>query len=259
MEIKEIISPRYGSLTAYNDLSALNTLPDTPYKIRVIDEEREIVFQSDTGELIVEKVLPGQYTLLFEEDEKVTFPPAVLLNIHPGEKVGPLVGKYKNMEAYFSLFTNKEINWKVMKDGEVVLLGEGERVEALLSSGNGYDLRTQSIHGYIKTQKPNHLFSLERGEHYRADVYYESAFGEVVINSYYPFEESLTFTLKPIHLQEKEKSTLYQVDALGGQVYWKETLPVGRYLLSFNRINGVEPIDAMEIVVNKGNNIIGMV
>ena len=94
VEINEIIYLRYGSLTAYNDVSALDILPDNPYKISLIDEEREVIFQSDSGELNVEKVLPGQYTLLFEEDETLIFPLPVLLNIQAGEKVGPLVGEY---------------------------------------------------------------------------------------------------------------------------------------------------------------------
>lgn len=95
LKINHYFHPRYSTLIA----SATTRLGIQPFisppVITLKDKKDRIVGKSETGELKVKTLLPGKYTLVFEELTGYITPDPITLDIKTGSENGPFVGLYE--------------------------------------------------------------------------------------------------------------------------------------------------------------------
>ena len=250
--IEEFIQPQYGSITVYTDLSEVSSVPSKSPKIFIKNNDDLLVYESTQGELEVLELLPGDYTVHFEGVEDMFSPVPVAVSIRAGEKANPIIGKYQDTQATFSIYMNKSAEWQVVQNGTVVLAGKGTINNVAIQPGSGYELQTEKIHGYEKSQIPVYPFSLEMGEPYQAEVNYQPAFGQVVLDAQYPLDEPVVISFK------SKNDTItpfeYSLRPYEGRLYWEsEKLPVGEYVITYETVNGVQTSSDTLVIIEKNN------
>lgn len=93
-KVDQYFRPRYASVRAVV-ASAKTGLPFASYPmVSLRNVFGETVGQSATGELAISKLLPGAYTLIFEEQDGYITPEPIVFVAQPGEPVGPFTGIY---------------------------------------------------------------------------------------------------------------------------------------------------------------------
>lgn len=92
--IDQYFHPRYASLKA----SAVTCMGVPPFvswpSITLQNAACQPIAQSSSGELKLKNLIPGEYTLHFEELAGYKAPSSIRVDVKPGEDLGPFVGSY---------------------------------------------------------------------------------------------------------------------------------------------------------------------
>lgn len=128
VKVNQVIKPRYSSLKAVLDLKEEGSNPKKPL-ITLHGAGGEIVGFSSSGELNVEALPPGPYTVIFESLNGYKCPQPMEVMVKPEDKVGPIKGTYACVKKAFS---QKEKDFENVSAGTVLLFyGTGKSTEFL--------------------------------------------------------------------------------------------------------------------------------
>jgi formylglycine-generating enzyme required for sulfatase activity len=89
-EIEQLIKPKYSSIQANTTPPNLIPFP----KITLKNEEEEAVATGSQGELLAKNLIPGAYTLHFEEIPGYSTPIPIPISLNVNEHMGPYTGVY---------------------------------------------------------------------------------------------------------------------------------------------------------------------
>ncbi len=92
LKIDQQIRPKYASLKVKLDYNP-PALVEKPPKITLF-KNNQILISSQTGLLENPHLLPGEYTLTFEELDGYKSPSPIILFLHPKEEIGPILSIY---------------------------------------------------------------------------------------------------------------------------------------------------------------------
>lgn len=93
--VEQTIHPRYGGVDAAIAFLVEDKTPDHLPKVKLIDEDKQVVAESTDGKLWSEELIPGEYQVIFEETPNYYTPKPQTLNISAAETIGPILGEYE--------------------------------------------------------------------------------------------------------------------------------------------------------------------
>ena len=87
--------PKYSSIDVSTAFEAISKMPRVLPKIYLINEEEQVVIESGKNKLWTDKLIPGKYTVAFEEIDDFYQPDSFTVDVKPGVILGPYVKNYE--------------------------------------------------------------------------------------------------------------------------------------------------------------------
>lgn len=94
IKIDQAIKPRYSGIKVVTKVAPEGEIFDIPPTVTLHDQSGQIHAQSTLGKFVNQHLLPGRYTLTFENLPGFQAPSPIELNLGPNEFVGPIEGIY---------------------------------------------------------------------------------------------------------------------------------------------------------------------
>jgi formylglycine-generating enzyme required for sulfatase activity len=177
VELDKKFIPSYGSIDASYGFQPRDSQKYDLGLMTLKNAEGEIVAESSTGKLRNETLIPGMYTIEFDEMNRFYSPEPVNVYVGPGEFVGPVSADYQLAKGHIDVtYTTGPLQerldrvrfWLIDENGERVMYPKGEEYLENAMTGERYvTIKDLTIGVYrIEWILPNHdnLFASVQGK-----------------------------------------------------------------------------------------------
>ncbi len=152
--------------------------------------------------------------------------------------------------ASFSLKSNMNIDWKLIKNGRIFYRGRGSISKIPLQPGT-YLIIPKNIPAYTPETTPNGSFNVYPGQSINATIYYQRDTGALNINAIISSQAPVTILVEP--RDTEQTPILTKVTPENGQISWKSgPLLTGEYVINYKLTDSGTPIQTQRILITKG-------
>lgn len=261
--IHQTISPNYGSIEAVIDIQEKNTIRNIYEALEENDMEKlpfialanpkgEIIDSSALGKLTSSDLAPGNYSILFGELKGYIPPPEAHIALSPGEKIGPITGRYFTDSAELSIKSNMpDQTWTLRRYNHILLTGKGESGPLQLPVGDGYSLEAEELHNYDVEIRPEKKFDLAYGKSIEASIDYSSKYGVFELESKIALLDDDNIT---IEFTANDGSSYKSITFKGenGRLHLKdEKFPIGNYIVNYDLPPYYESVPSSSILIRE--------
>ncbi len=253
-EIQQTFKPRYGSLSVLTSLQGQQIDSQESSLITLVNETREIVASTQSTELSVENLLPGDYLIFFGDVEGFSTPEAIPVSITYNQQAGPIQAVYQPQVASFNLESNRpDLRWVLMQGSKAILSQKGNSSEVTLPAGEDYQIRAAIPNGWQLKLSPSGPFALEVGQSLHAKLDYVQEFGSLAIEADLDPETEVAFRIQN-SLGTIVAEDLLLNDSASKQAMWEsEALPIGQYTVSYDTPPLYLPLAPQRVEVTADN------
>ena len=150
--------------------------------------------------------------------------------------------------AYLDLSMNRQVRWKLIREGRVVHQSFGTAHELPFPPGRNYTIIAEPQRGYTLFISPSTPFDAQAGRISKVEIYAQRDKGFLTIQTHYlPQGSSSSITLHPLH--DTEPPLQFEFKPEAGKMDWNSPpIPTGEYAVIFS----FPLIPAQRISIQKG-------
>lgn len=217
----------------------------------VIQIEQEIKTHKSLFKPVIQK---HDLALLETTNALPSFIPAIILQRGPY----PWQSLFPNplaTPATLSMHMNIPAEWKLMRHGFIIYVGQGNLDEFLIPPGRNYYIISENISGFSSVQTPRGLFDVSPGDNVKAQIFYQRDTGFIHIASIVPFSVPITLTITS--LDPIQKPITQEIRPDRGRISWQSgPLFTGEYMITFRMPEPYSTTFTQSIIIAKGQHVL---
>lgn len=150
----------------------------------------------------------------------------------------------------FSLKTNLDARWNLMRHGHIIYSGNGSVANISIPADDHYYIVAETIPGYTVYIAPKGIFDATEGTPTQAELFYQRDTSFVIIEGTFPTGEPLEVVIIPSNRSQQPLRSL--IRPIQGKISWKsDLLPTDDYLVRINVPSNLTPFSDQFITLHK--------